>query len=741
MRYTIKYLIDSSGKFVAINNKWAYLNVPVVFLKVNTTCDHVIINDSSKSTWLWGNNEYGQIGDNTIIKKTTPVSVSGVVKTFCQISVGVTHTSSIDKNGKVWCWGYNQYGKLGDNSLTSRLTPVSILGVNKTFCQITNGTEFTSSIDKNGKVWSWGYNQYGQLGDNSVTSRRTPVSILGVNKTFCQITNGSAFTSSIDQYGKVWSWGYNQYGQLGDNSITTRRTPVIILGVTKTFCKISTGASHTVGIDKNGIVWCWGYGVNGQLGYNSTTSQRTPVSILGVVKTFCQINCGQISTLGIDKNGKIWGWGSNIYGQLGNNSVVAVSTPVAVQGTLKTFCSIASGNSNTFAIDYKNNLWGWGYGKGLGLNIPDYITPTSIVVDKTFCKITAGDTSSLGIDKNGKIWGWGDNSFGQLGDNSTTNRFSPVSISGVNKTFCNIYTGDNHSVGIDKNGKAWGWGSNSFGRLGDNTTASKSTPVAVAGVTKTFCNISAGLDHSNSIDKNGKIWSWGNNALGQLGDNSITSKNTPISVVGVNKTFCKIVAGQSFSGSIDKNGRVWTWGNNSVGQLGNNSITSERTPVSILGVVKTFCFISMPQYATNTNAYRTSSIDKDGKIWSWGGNNNGVLGDNSGVSKRTPVLIAGVTKTFCKISCGGLHSLAIDKYGKIWSWGNNTYGQLGDGTITQRNTPVSIIGTTKTFCEITAGLLHSIGIDKNGTLWTWGQSTSGQIGYVAMYLTPVSISF
>ncbi len=122
--------------------------------------------------------------------------------------------------------------------------PVSILGALKTFCQITGELQHSSVIDKNGLVWSWGYNNYGQLGINSTTAKSTPVSILGNKKTFCQIDCGNLYSLAIDYMGQVWSWGYNQYGQLGINSTTAKSTPVSILGNKKTFCQISFGVGH-----------------------------------------------------------------------------------------------------------------------------------------------------------------------------------------------------------------------------------------------------------------------------------------------------------------------------------------------------------------------------------------------------------------------------------------------------------------------------------------------------------------
>jgi alpha-tubulin suppressor-like RCC1 family protein len=652
----------------------------------------VFMDLNTNKTWGWGLNTAGQLGDNSTQLKVTPVSVAGTTKTFCQISGGSAHTVAIDKNGQVWGWGFNGSGQLGNNSIVSQRTPVSILGATKTFCQI-NGTNslFTVAIDKNGQAWGWGNNGKGQLGNNSSSSRCTPVSVAGATKTFCQISaggdiSGDGHTVAIDKNGQAWAWGLNSSGELGDNTVTLRLTPVSVAGATKTFCKIAVGRYHTVAIDKNGQAWAWGINSSGTLGDNSTTSRLTPVSVAGATKTFCKITTGWSHNIAIDKNGNVWAWGLFENGQLGDNTIVSRRTPVSVAGATKTFCQIAAGSSHTVAID-----------------------------------------------KNGKVWAWGLNGFGQLGDNTITSQRTPVSILVATKTFCQIAAGSSHTIAIDKNGQAWAWGVNVSGTLGDNTIVSRRTPVSVLGATKTFCQIAAGSSHTVAIDKNGQAWAWGLNGTGELGDNSITSRRTPVSVLGAVKTFCKIAAGFNHTVAIDKNGRAWGWGFNSTGQLGDNSITQRLTPVSVLGAVKTFCQIA-------TAACHTVAIDKNGRAWGWGFNSTGQLGDNSITSRLTPVSVLGAVKTFCKIAAGGSYTVAIDKNGKVWAWGLNNVGQVGDNSVASRRTPVSVLGATKTFCQIAAGFCHTIAIDKNGQAWAWGLNNAGQVGdNSGNRLTPVRV--
>lgn len=338
------------------------------------------INDTGIA-WSWGDNEYGSLGDNSLVDKCTPVSVAGATKTFCQIAGGGAHSVAIDKNGKAWAWGANFFGAIGDNSTSTRCTPVSVVGAPKIFYRITAGWYHTVAIDKNGRAWSWGYNRNGELGDGSTTSRRTPVSVAGATKTFCKISGGFDHTMAIDYNGRAWGWGRNSNGSIGDNTVSVRSTPASVAGATKTFCHISAGVYHTAAIDKNGKIWTWGRADQGQLGDNTTIQKVTPVSVAGVTKTFCQISAGGLFTVALDYKGYAFAWGNNQYGQLGNNSTTNRCTPVAVCG-LRRYCHIV---------------------------VPDN------------CHVVA-------IDINGLVWAWGRNDQGQLGDNTTTCRCTPVNV-------------------------------------------------------------------------------------------------------------------------------------------------------------------------------------------------------------------------------------------------------------------------------------------------------------------------
>jgi alpha-tubulin suppressor-like RCC1 family protein len=338
----------------------------------------------------------------------------------------------------------------------------------------------------------------------------------------------------------------------------------------------------------DGRMWGWGYGTNGEIGNNSATAYSTPVSVCGTVKTFCRIGAGSYASYGVDFRGKVWGWGYGGVGELGNNNTLPFSTPVSVAGALKTFCQISGGYIFALALDQRGKGWGWGYGfQGqLGRNnAAQYSTPISICgANKTFCIIDAGSSHGVALDLRGRAWAWGSNFNGCLGDNSTNTRLTPISVCGAVQTFCKIFASENNTYAINKDGRLFSWGDNTNGALGDNTITQRITPVRVGGAVKTFCQIAVGSLYAAAIDRYGKIWSWGNNNFGQLGNNSTTGYSTPVSVCGANKTFCRIYGGSATLYGVDKNGNVWAWGSNTSGEIGDNSLTHRSTPVRVCGL-------------------------------------------------------------------------------------------------------------------------------------------------------------
>jgi alpha-tubulin suppressor-like RCC1 family protein len=266
--------------------------------------------------------------------------------------------------------------------------------------------------------------------------------------------------------------------------------------------------------------------------------------------------------------------------------------------------------------------------------------------------VSAGRDHSLGVRRNGTVWGWGSNSSGGLGDLSVTARCSPVLIRGGFTDWCQVSAGDSFSLGVRSNGTAWGWGQGSTGRLGDNTVTNRSSPVSVVGGFTDWCQVSAGCTHSLGVRTNGTAWAWGSNGCGRLGDNTTDAKSSPVSVVGGFTDWCQVSAGCDHSLGVRTNGTAWAWGTATNGRLGNNDTVSTSSPVSVVGGFTDWCQVS-------AGLGHSLGVRQNGTAWAWGCGSNGRLGDGTTTIKSSPVSVVGGFTNWRQVSAGLAFSLAI----------------------------------------------------------------------------------
>ncbi|MDP1833337.1 MAG: hypothetical protein Q8L11_00185 [Candidatus Moranbacteria bacterium] len=378
-------------------------------LHVSSGVSHTCAVRTDGSAYCWGNNAYGRLGDNTTTTRLAPVQVHGVsdagfLADIVQISAGSTHTCALKADGTVYCWGDNGYGQLGDNSNVSKWFPVQVHGVADSgfltgVSQIFSGNFKTCAVKTDGTAYCWGRNTNGMLGDNTQTNRYTPIQVHGVSNVgfltgVDNIVSGYYHTCAVKTDGTAYCWGNNSYGQLGNNAIVNRYTPVQVHGVDDVgflteVNKIIDGQYHSCAIKTDGSMYCWGYGGNGQLGDNTNTDKHFPVQTHGVdnVGFFTdaiEISAGAGNTCAVKTDGSVYCWGDNVYGQIGDNSRVNKWFPVQVHGV----------SNNGFLAG---------------------ITQISSGLFHA-CTIKNDDTTHC----------WGSNSNGQLGDGSSVSREVPV---------------------------------------------------------------------------------------------------------------------------------------------------------------------------------------------------------------------------------------------------------------------------------------------------------------------------
>jgi alpha-tubulin suppressor-like RCC1 family protein len=357
--------------------------------------------------------------------------------------------------------------------------------------------------------------------------------------------------------GVSYSWGYNGQGRLGDGTTTSRLSPVTIIGVTPGWTEVSGGGSHSLGI-ASGIAYAWGNGGVGQLGIGSSVvSRSSPVAVIGGITNWANVSAGGNHSLGI-AGGVAYGWGQNDVGQVGDGTFSSAATsPVTVVGGITDWSRVSAGSQFSLGLTESGNIYSWGAGSNGQLADGFFSfsrrSPVSIVGGITgWTFVSAGDSHALAIS-NGIAYAWGTGTYGRLGDNDVSNRASPVTVVGGITNWSQLSGGGNHSLGLTADGVLYAWGRNNAGQLGNNSTTDVSSPVTVVGGITNWSNMSGGLSHSLASTTSGIAYAWGSGFNGRLGDGTTVSKSSPITILGSIATWTSVEAGTSHSlGIIDK---------------------------------------------------------------------------------------------------------------------------------------------------------------------------------------------
>lgn len=347
--------------------------------------------------------------------------------------------------------------------------------------------------------------------------------------------------------------------------------------------------------------------------------------------------------------------------------------------------------------------------------------------------IVAMQYYSLALLSDGSVWTWGRNQDGQIGDGTTNNRLTPYRVS-IPDIVTTVGSGRSHSVVARSGGGLWAWGYNRFGQLGDSTTTGRLLPVQVSTLTTTIVDIAGGRNHTIALKgSNGEVWVWGDNSYGQLGDNTTTDSHVPIEVTAISNAL-DVAAGHDFCAVLLSGGAVKTWGMNEEGQLGDNSTTDRHVPVNVSGLGA-----GSGVTAVDAGDYHTMALKSDGTVWAWGNNSNGLLGDGSTDDSSVPVQVQGLTG-IDSIEAGLYHSTALQNDGTVWTWGYNSDGQLGDGTTARSLVPIQVDGLSE-IVQLAAGGTYTMALQNDGTIWVFGSNQYGQLGdgTTTRRLTPVPI--
>ena len=394
--------------------------------------------------------------------------------TFYKCTLGGYNGAVLNVEGKLFCWGSNKNGTVGNGKTDNQLIPEVVLENVKTVA-IAPGHGVSVAVSNDDYLYCWGYNKYGQVGNGTFDNQISPMSILGNVK---NVYIGGLHTAALTRSGKLYCWGNNTHGQIGDDTTDDISKPKKIMNNIK---DVSLGLYHSAAIDFNGDLYCWGNNIYGQVGNGTTENQLKPVKIMEKVK---KVVLGSNISAAITEDGSLYCWGNNYNGRVGNGNELNQLVPYKVLDNVE---DVILGLNHSAAIDVNGNLFCWGdnykgqLGNGKKGIYGKVNKPVKILEDVKM--VALGGYHSAAVTNDNTLYCWGDNQDGELGDGTTSSKELPTKILDGVDTVCteNCYLGDGYrnTMAFTLNGELYCWGNNYYGQVGNGDTVDQSVPVKI----------------------------------------------------------------------------------------------------------------------------------------------------------------------------------------------------------------------------------------------------------------------
>lgn len=671
---------------------------------------------------------------------------NALVTKVIYISAGSYHSIAVNSNGDLYSWGWNGQGQLGNGTNTDSNVPLPVRTAGtpmagKKIVHVSTGGNFykgsSLALSSEGKVYSWGANDQGQLGNGTATNSNLPVEVKTegtpmAGKKIIQTAIGVTHSMALDSEGKVYSWGENVNGLLGTGDAIPTLSPVLVrIGGTsmegKKIVQISAGGAHSMALDSEGNIYAWGWGGEGQLGNGENNNSNVPILVkkegTGLEgKTIKKVMAGGMFSMVLTSDGSLYSWGKNNYGQIGDGTTNNYNLAVAVK------------------------------------------TEGTPMAGKTVVDFSISNEHTVALTSDGQIYAWGRNESGQLGDGTNTASTLPVAVRTVGTPFAGkkavqVVAGGwegAHSLALGTDGTVYSWGRNLNGQLGDQTT-NDTTIVTFAKInfnsspTPPLKAMAISEESSAEVRWSTPIF----NGTFTISDYVIQYRETGTEAWSEVTTSGSNTSKQITGLTNEKvyQFRVAAKTNVGVGDYSSIVLAMPHKKPTITSVTPVIgptegnqeVTINGTDFALKTNKLNQVSacancsiaLSMDGKVFSWGWNQNGDLGNGNSSDVNIPVAVKteGTPmkgKTISQISSGGIHNLALSMDGKVYAWGNNFYGQLGNGTNANSTVPVKVstIGglPTNKALKVEVGFNHSIVVTTNGEVYAWGKNIDGQLG-------------
>jgi uncharacterized repeat protein (TIGR02543 family) len=710
---------------------------------------HTLILDENGKVYSFGGNTMGQLGlghKTSPIQKPTQITIPQNKKIIA-IASGSSHSLLLDTEGRVYSFGNGSYGKLGQNG-TSDITSPTLISEPNNIIAISAGGNHSLLLGKDGKVYSFGLGDYGQLGDNStsVHNKLIPYYITQTGENnITAIEAGSSHSLLLDKNGTVYSFGLNSSRQLGLGTTSNNGLPTQVTVPNTITAILSAQYSSTSFImGKDGKIYSFGSGSSGSAGHGATAVINTPTQMVALGgENITTLATGGSHTFAIGTDGKLYGFGSGNYGRLGDNNTTTTAheiyTPYYLSETGEhNITAIAAGNNHTIIVDKEGKFYGFGAGSsyqtGLCTNsnigIPTELGTGSCLFINTYTvtfnsnggsSVTSqtvnqdmNATSPTVPTKAGYTFaGW-------YSDSGLTSSFSfatPIVADTTLYAKWNLFLSEDTHLSYKHNSN---WSiNNNGGYIAINGNLTTIPVSAVDGnISKPTGGATIQIFDSSNVEKTTGNLASGDYVKVTSGDGTATRI---YKLFGIKP---QISAGENHTLILDADGKVYSFGSNEYGQLGRTTtetIDSMPTQIDIAGENNITAIV-----ATKNQSFL---LDKDGKVYSFGYSEYGQLGHGDTQNKLVPTQIAGISN-IVSISAGTFHTLLLGKDGKVYSFGNGGYGKLGHGNETSFSVPTQImVAGENNITAITAGASHSLLLGKDGKVYSFGYSGSGELGH------------
>jgi alpha-tubulin suppressor-like RCC1 family protein len=759
---------------------------------------HVLALLSNGDVYSWGGNDYGQCGvdPSSSITVTAPqqmIDGSGLPSPVAEIDCGLYHSLIRFDDGSVTAYGLNGDGQLGDGSTTNSFAGVSA-GISGTAIDIAAGGEFSMALLNSNVVESWGKNDNGQLGggDSTLSSNVTPIRVkINSGQDLSDVVEIAA--SETTGYARisgntVHSFGKGLEGQLGNGSRNgAQEFSSNVVAVTGLATLGKPGSDHITGIVNRSSYYSSFENVDvvinfdnedfTDLGtahfdaqhYGSPTSGNGR-SDKGLAYLFEDEEYMAIS----DMSGNVFPqyegtysfWykasastptGANIldepdltrnhfhlqYTGLGNIDLVQTDGGLAttlgtVNVTLDDWHFLAfSWQTNSSTLIISNNgtstqsvvsYGSWAPEDQIVISTPvgwlDNLKITSQFsdADELMDEFVFGGNSSSGE----YVKAWGANSLEELGDGTTTNQFGPVDVTDINNP-TQISVGLDFKIALYSDGSMEGVGENTYGQLGDGTTTDRYSPVDVINFKGAPTYIKSGKNFTVGLLADGNVIAWGNNQKGQVGINSSSSHFVDARLVSTLTDIQQIAVGYEHALALTSDGNIYSWGDNSYGQLGTGA--SSPAYKKVPSMVTSITGVS----SISAGQYHSLALMTDGTVRSWGYNQNGQLGDGTTTNRYFPIQVNGglLGENVTNIYAGGKFNVAIVDNTDLYIWGSAKNNSL--------NSTPTFLSTNANISDLAIGWDHFVVLMNTGTLMSWGDNTRGQLGLGDSSITSVSV--